>query len=662
MLIQEPINEIFTPNPLESIAEITRRYLDTIEAMGYMPKKNLIRHRRITLPQNLNHIVDEQERMERQKEYFRRWKYGYEDLCGTMYGYHNYASIHVRAGSAFVRPTYREYTNRTFELAESCLYGKSRYFGDNRGWGMIFLSKRGLGKSAEMGHLTNTVISVNKETRVLITSKSEFTGQEFLNEKVRQPYYKYPLYMRFGDKLSNNRNVFHLGMKTVKGGITEILGSNSKAIVRAPVPEANEGLGAKLWIHDEAGKTENLLTLIDNTLPALNGEDGFTRIGVPIITGVAGDFDKFGQDYILLWNEAETRNLKRWFVPGFAGMHMDDMGNEDIEKAVYDIFVERYKIWGHNNDSRLAEEMQKNPLTPEEALQSTSTSMFNKRKLFTQAKMLDTDNEYMRYGNLEWDDRRMSVTYHPKAKGTAKFSFIETPQHEGMLKGAYIAFIDAYDVQAKQIQGSKGAMYVFKRKARLTEQESHELHVRLQNSGTIREKLECHLRLGFLPVCEYIDNPDDPRSFAEYCSRICTWYRCKALVERKPSQIFSWFFDNAKDLLQYKPLKHTDTKIDRTEWGINVDEYWKDNRRGLLQAYVEDYADRIYFPQFILDATQYDDTVQIKKKDSVDALGGALIHDGQKKLLGNEDDMVRQALQRLFGVTKSGNRIQNTLR
>jgi hypothetical protein len=205
-------------------------------------------------------------------------------------------------------------------------------------------------------------------------------------------------------------------------------------------------------------------------------------------------------------------------------------------------------------------------------------------------------------------------------------------------------------------------MYVFKRKARLTEQESHDLHVKLQNAGTLKEKLEVHLKLGFLPVCEYIDAPDDPRSFAEYCSRICTWYRCKALVERKPSPIFSWFFDNCKELLQRKPLKHTDTKIDYTEWGISVDDYWKDNRRSLLQAYVEDYCDRIYFPQFILDATLYDDTVQTKKKDSVDALGGGLIHDGQKKLLGTDDDLPREAPKQLFGTTKQGNRIKNSLR
>jgi hypothetical protein len=84
---------------------------------------------------------------------------------------------------------------------------------------------------------------------------------------------------------------------------------------------------------------QKILQLVDNTLPALNGKDGITRVGVPILTGVAGDFDKFGQDYIELWDKAETRDLIRWFVPAFAGMHVDDYGNEDIEKAVFEIMT-----------------------------------------------------------------------------------------------------------------------------------------------------------------------------------------------------------------------------------------------------------------------------------------------------------------------------------
>lgn len=660
MIITEPINEIFLPNSLESITEITKRYLDTLEKLGYMPKNNTVKHRRLTLPKSLSHLKTPEERDDRKREYLKRWKYGHDNLNGTMYGYHNYTHILDRASGGAIRPEYREYTNKTFELIESCLYGRSNYFGDNTGKGIIWLSKRGLGKSAELGHVMNTVVSVNKEVSVLLTSKDESAAESFLQQKVKFNFYRYPSYLRFSE-LENNRSVYHIGKKTKDGdGNTIILGNDSRIVSRAPTVEALEGYGAKVWGHDEAGKTKNLLQLIDNTLPALNGKDGMTRVGVPIITGVAGDFDKFGSDYIELWEKAETRDFIRWFVFAFAGMHVDEYGNEDIEKAVYDIFVQRYKLFQYNDDQQLQEYMQKFPLTPEEALQSTNTSIFNKTKLFHQAKTLASDDSYLRTGDIEWNNDRTGVHFKPNTK-TGKVKFLETPQREGLLNKSYIAFIDAYGKQQKQTTGSGGAMYVFKRKTRLNDFEREEYELALESAVTLKQKLEIHLKLGFLPVCEYLDNPDDPRIFAEYSYRICVWYGCRVLVEREPQLIFMWFLDNAKQIMQRKPLKHHETKIDFTEYGLKVDEYWKDKRRSFLQNYIEDYCDRIYFPRLILDATRYDDTVQEKKLDSVDGFGGVLIHDSQKRLLGDNEMEVRKGSPVLFGVVKNGNRFNKTI-
>ena len=230
------------------------------------------------------------------------------------------------------------------------------------------------------------------------------------------------------------------------------------------------------------------------------------------MTGVAGDVDKFGQDYIELWDKAETRDLIRWFVPAFAGMHVDDYGNEDIEKAVFEIMTKRYKLFQYNNDQQLAEEMQKFPLTPEEALQSTGTSIFNKTKLFHQSKVLASNDNYMREGELNWDDNRKNITFFPKKGG--KIKFIETPQRESITSAIYIAFVDAYGIQQKQTIGSKGAMYVFKRKVKMNDFEKEQLFTQLQDAVTLKEKLNIHLRIGYLHVCDYIDNPDYPTTFA----------------------------------------------------------------------------------------------------------------------------------------------------
>ena len=231
---------------MESIKDITKRYMDTLEQHGYMPKPNLIKHKRITLPQSLLHLKTKEEREERQLEYFRRWKNGHDALNGTMYSYVNYTSILDRAGGGGIRPEYREYTNKTFELIESCLYGNSNYFGDNRGQGIIWLSKRGLGKSAELGHAMNTVISVNKEVTALLTSKDEAASDSFLQQKVKFNFYRYPSYLRYSE-IENNRGVYHVGKKTKdKDGNTIILGNDSRIVSRAPTPESLEGYGARI--------------------------------------------------------------------------------------------------------------------------------------------------------------------------------------------------------------------------------------------------------------------------------------------------------------------------------------------------------------------------------------------------------------------------------
>ena len=45
-----------------------------------------------------------------------------------------------------------------------------------------------------------------------------------------------------------------------------------------------------------------------------------SRVGVPLIGGVAGEVEVFGNDYQELWDKADMRDLLRWFVPGWAGV------------------------------------------------------------------------------------------------------------------------------------------------------------------------------------------------------------------------------------------------------------------------------------------------------------------------------------------------------
>ena len=47
-------------------------------------------------------------------------------------------------------------------------------------------------------------------------------------------------------------------------------------------------------------------------LPSLCGEDGITRVGVPLIGGVAGEVEVFGNDYQELWDKADMHDYRDW--------------------------------------------------------------------------------------------------------------------------------------------------------------------------------------------------------------------------------------------------------------------------------------------------------------------------------------------------------------
>ena len=658
MLIDKPLNQTFIPNGLETAKEMTRRYMDFLENRNLLYPKNTIKHERLKLPHNLNHIKDPKEKKAFKEELFRRWKYGYDGMCGMMYAHYNYFKIHDRAKGGMILPKYRHYDNLTFSIVESCLYGQNQYFDDNRGKGIIYLSRRGLGKSANFGSIAISAISTMKEVIIKVTSKDDADVQKFLKEKVKMTYYEMKQYLRYSE-IVNNRNEFHIGKETSnKDGLTLISGNNSRILGSAPTIVLLEGGGVIIVEIDEAGKIKGLIELVDNMLPSLCGQDGVTRVGVPLIGGVAGEADVFGNDYQELWDKAEMRDLLRWFVAGWVGIVMDEYGNDDIEQAVEIIFNKRIQAQ-RISEATLITNLKQYPLTPEEALNSSTSGVLNKKKIMHQCSILGSNPPQTRKGRMDWLDKNTRTShFRPDANG--KLEILEHPIPELTFRGIYIGFIDAYDIKEKKdkaqetSEGSVGAFYIFKRDTGLSPHEKKAVYDRLLEDIDLKEKKELFLTLGFLPVAEYIEGQDDPREFAEECAKLMYYYNAKTLVERFPSAIYTYLHDNYKGLLQYKPVLPSERlKPDNfLKFGIKITEEWKKERTAYLQSYVEDYYERIFFTRLLVDAGDYDPTLQRKKKDSVDAFGGCLIHDKQPYLKGDVSVGTGDDDDALWGITE----------
>lgn len=621
------LGEIFIPSSLETPEEMTKRYLDLLEYKGVMPTKNEYRPERVRVPQTLDHIRDQDQKESFFDEQYGRWINGHEKMCGLMYSYYNFAPIKKRSGGS-TYPEFRVYDWMEFELYESCLYGRPDFFGDNRGWGVVCLGSRSKGKSAKLGHTAYSVACTNEATGVLMSSKDLETIELLFDERIKYLHSKIPDYLR-PETSTFNRD--EMRFNTKGGG-----GLNSSILLRAPQAQAFEGYGGKLWCHDESGKTKSLIDLFARTESCLMGTDGFTREGVPILTGVAGEFDKYGSDYIDIWENASKYKLKNWFIPAWVGMYLDKYGNEDIEKAVHDIFVQRKQEF-LKGETHGYIEMQKRPLTPEEALQTSSGSVLPKDKIMFQATYLSNNNPPTFKGSMDWVFPGQQARFVPDNLG--KVEILEMPTGINKMNQDYIGFIDAYDRQQKGSSGgSVGAMYVWKRPRELSKYQQDQLATELLLAGNIEDKAKILCAIGGLPVAEYIDGPDDPRDFAEGCAKLFVFYGCFTLCEKFPSLVFDHLIRNYEKYMQYKPLppetKYLKPSHVRPEMkGIKFDDTWKMYRTSELQNYWRDYYDRVFFKRLVKDSLSYDPEIQSKKHDSVDAFGGVLLHDKQKLIL-----------------------------
>ena len=192
-------------------------------------------------------------------------------------------------------------------------------YGDKRGTGVFIIGRRQLGKTSITINAAEDLMSREKDKLLLCTSKTEEDAKDvILQQKMKFILRNRPLPLR-SKQIGRSKSEIHFGvMLTNELGDKEPGGKNMRIVAKAPVPQSLEGNKIRMWFHDEGPITRNLKLLTYKTLPALTGKDGITRKGFFVIAGVAGEFGKYGYDYVDLWNEADELNairlLRSWMV------------------------------------------------------------------------------------------------------------------------------------------------------------------------------------------------------------------------------------------------------------------------------------------------------------------------------------------------------------
>ena len=340
-------------------------YIDELEdkvkffvANAIKPKKvsNII-HSRVTVEDFKNPT----EQVMWELDEIRKCKEGHAGMSPKMYFYFNYcAQLNITGGKIY--PDYRVSQDDYMDFLQETQ--------NSREFGVIAVKRRRWGASwVAAADVLHDVI-FNKFFRVGMNSKTETDSIE-LFRKVKFIYDNLPQFLRVRTTAGNSKMSmdFSYYIKDSEGNRIR-RGNQSEIIVKAPVATAFEGQMFNKWICDEAGKIPVLPQLWSYTEDCLM--ENTVRAGVPFIFGTSGDIGKEGYGMRKMWQNAEAHKLKRYFLPGYSGLIIDEFGNDLQEEAIRWIVYQR-KLMENVGPKLYNDFLQKYPLTVEEAFSIANT-------------------------------------------------------------------------------------------------------------------------------------------------------------------------------------------------------------------------------------------------------------------------------------------------
>ncbi len=321
-------------------------------------------------------------------------------INGKMHFWLNYYSI-KKMSTGWGKPDYRVVNHALFELLhETSMYAEPN---ELQYLVLLVLKRRRIGFSTTGGCDMLHECLFHPSSEVAGLSKTEEDGVTFL-KKARQAWDKLPDFLKHPIDGQNTKQVMEFVRKSEdKHGNIKWSGNESILNSTAPVPTRLEGrMLHKLYI-DEIGKIEHGEELWHMTEDALK-EAGQLK-GQATLGGTAGDVDKGGKAIKNFWNNYDE--FVKFFIPAWAGIQVDEYGNDvDIEGQVRAILKERARKIKKGGKEYFFY-LQKQPLTPQEALLSNKVSgIGNIGEVTARLEVLrKSAQEPFKKGSFEWDKK-----------------------------------------------------------------------------------------------------------------------------------------------------------------------------------------------------------------------------------------------------------------
>lgn len=494
------------------------------------------------------------------REERRRCLYGYirpcdgEWITGDHYFFLNYCPISLlKKSSNGGRKAMRVID---FPFSWEGNYYRFHYLNQAREHGLMAaeLARRGCGKSfcaAAMlakRFILGESFEVNKRvvSYITATDKAKLTGGDqtldkfqfyidFIAENMQWPSRR--LYNSLAD-MNWQMGYKDLNTGTNKGTLNSVVGKSSQN-------DASKLRGTRgvLYLFEEAGTFDNLLTLWSNLLPSVS--DGESVFGLMYLFGTSGDQQSdFAAMQEIMYNpvgyktyglknvydkEGQGRPTFTYFFPAYINRSgcYDEQGNSDVTKALLEILVNRYNVKYNSTDiNTITKCIAEIPITPQEAILRTRGNIFPVADL-TQ-RLAEIDNDPHTFDDVYVGDLTQEKDGTVSFKLTGDQPIRDFPLKDNKVSGA----LEIFKMPEKDAQGK-----VFPQRYIIG-------HDPVDNDEADTMSLSSTFVLDLWTdtiVAEYTGRHQFADDNFEMLRKLCIFYNAKALFEGNIKGCFSYF-------------------------------------------------------------------------------------------------------------------------
>ncbi|MFA6916970.1 MAG: hypothetical protein WC222_11275 [Parachlamydiales bacterium] len=431
--------------------------------------------------------------------------------------------------------------------------------------------------------------------------------------------------------------------KNNSGGFDEIVIALSQFATLNEQATKLEGEFFHDCVMEESGQFELLDEAYESIKPAL--ELGERTLGTFYFFGTGGNMLKGSKAFKDIWHNSESYNLVRFFIPGnrfhhpyyggareidgqlaekideikemSPGLHPEQyLGCEAVSQAKESILEERRRRSKNPDKKVLIDWNKKYPLTVEEVFTSSGSNKFNTDLLYTQMYQIqEVEQKWKEYCLDIVKDKEgmyvlpLQVEARPRGKKDKDWECVEILEHpKPNIKDLDIEGVDGYNEDKTTTSQSLGGIVVLRR---------YNVYRNAQWGSKI------------LPICHYLKRPPRKEQHWEMALKVAIYYNTikNCIISAESDMVIDYFKKNhGKKYLSPRPKAFDAPEGQQQhDFGVKMTQYSKPRMLSLMQSWVEDNADVIFFLDLLLNLIAYDEENIGTDWDDADAVGYALM-------------------------------------